>query len=469
MKKKIIVFVILVLVVALAGYGYSIAKNSAKSKVENQKTIADLYESFELKNGMQVFVIPNNSVPAVSHMVWYRVGAKDELAGESGVTHLLEHLLFKGTEKFPKGVFSQAVSESGGQENAFTGQDYTAFYQNVPTEKLGLMMEMEADRMGNLEFSEAELLTERDVVMEEYRMRVTNNPRALMLRELDAALYRNHPYRKQVIGWAHEIMGLTKEDAFGYYRRYYDPKNAVLVVAGDVTPEKVLELAKKYYEVLPANFKVSPQLIFEPPRMSSAKIIYEDERVSQPELWQKFIAPSYTTKDAAELKTAFALEVLGRLLGGGTSSILYKSLVVEKGMASAIGSAYSGYNIGPSEFTVFAYPQADTSTDALEAEIGKEIAKVISGNVDESRLAAVKKAMIAEQIYDREGLQEMAYKIGQNHIIGLKPEFIDEWEAGVSDVSAADIIAAAKQVLQTDKAVVGVLKNKKVEEGEVGK
>lgn len=460
MIKKVIIAVIILIAISAAGYKYIYNKNHTAPA---EKDIASLYESFVLKNGMRVFVVPNNAIPAVSHMVWYRVGGKDEQVGKSGITHLLEHLMFKGTAKFPKGEFSKAVSESGGQENAFTAQDYTGFYQNVPTEKLGLMMEMEADRMNNLRFDDSEFETERDVVMEEYRMRVTNSPRALMTRELDAALYRNHPYRTQVIGWENEILALKPEDAFHYYHKYYDPKNAILVVAGDTDVETVKVLASKHYGSIPGNYVEKRIEIIEPPRVASAKIVYEDERVAQKEFWQKFIAPSYTAADEKELKKAFALEVFARLLGGGTSSILYKELVVKQGAASAAGSGYNGYHIGPSEFIVYAYPAAGISDEKLQKMIAAEILKVQKGKVNKKRLAAVKKSMIAEQIYEREGLQQIAYRIAQNYIIGLEPEFITEWEVGIAAVTAEDISAVAQQILQQEKSVIGVLQPKKLE------
>ena len=469
MLKKIVIALVAAGVVAGSVFYYFTQQEAPKQQVtfeQNQAPVApelppitntDLYQSFKLRNGMEVFVIPNKSIPAVSHMVWYRVGAKDEPAGKSGIAHLLEHLMFKGTERFPKGEFSRIIAENGGQENAFTSQDFTAYYQNVPTAKLEQMMEMEADRMKNLTFNDKEFQTERAVVMEEYGMRMTNEPRSLMVQELDAALFRNHPYGKQVIGWKHEILALNRDDAYAFHQKYYDPANAVLIVAGEVDAKNIQILAEKYYGIVPSNYVNDRKAVIEPPRVAATKITYQDARVEQKQFWQKFIAPSYTDKDAAKLKQAFALEVFARMLGGGTSSILYKSLVVEQKLASAAGAGYNGYSFGPSEFTVFAYPQDGVSDNVLEAAIDAEIAKVQNGEVSKKRIGAVKTAMIAEQIYEREGLQQMAYKIGQNYIIGLPPEFVKDWEVGVNSVTKDDIIEAAKMFLQSQKSVIGVL------------
>jgi len=475
MLKKIVILLIGVGIIASASFYYIDKKNKKQQVTFEQNQAApvpvvvapklapiittDLYQTFELANGMHVFVIPNHSIPAVSHMVWYRVGAKDEVVGKSGLAHLQEHLMFKGTDKYPKGEFSKVVAQYGGQENAFTGQDYTAFFQKVPTEQLELMMQMEADRMKNLNFNDQEFQTERNVVMEEFRMTMKNKPRSLMLQELDAALYRNHPYRKQIIGWEDELKALTRDDAYAFHKKYYDPANAILVISGDIDAKTVQPLAEKYYGVIPSNYYEDRQPISEPERVAFTKVVYEDERVEQQEFWQKFIAPSYTDKNKDKVKEAYALEVLARLLGGGTSSILYKSLVVEQKLASSAGADFSGFNFGPSEVILFAYPQPGVGADAIQAAMAVEVEKVQSGGIDAERLEATKKAMIAEQIYDQEGLQQIAYKVAQNYIIGLSPDFSKEWEKGIKAVTKDDIVTAAIDVLQTQKSAVGILQS----------
>ena len=210
---------------------------------------------FTLANGLELVVIPDHRTPIVTHMVWYRVGSADEQAGKSGIAHFLEHLMFKGTKKNPAGYFSQLIASVGGQENAFTSSDYTAYYQRVPREHLAKMMELEADRMTGLVLTDEVVLPERDVVLEEQNSRVANNPRARLGEQMDAALYLNHPYGRPVIGWRPEIEKLNREDALAFYQRFYGPNNAVLVVAGDVEPDQVRKPGGKYLRQDPAQLR----------------------------------------------------------------------------------------------------------------------------------------------------------------------------------------------------------------------
>ncbi len=238
--------------------------------------------SFTLDNGMDVVVIPDHRAPIVSHMVWYRVGGADEPEGASGIAHFLEHLMFKGTEKIAAGEFSKIVARYGGTDNAFTSQDVTAYYQDVAKDRLPLVMEMESDRMRNLQLAEKDVLTERDVILEERRMRVDNDPAAKLSEQMDAVLYANHPYGAPVIGWEHEIAALSREDALAFYRRFYAPNNAILVVAGDVEPDAVLALARDTYGKLPKVPEIEQrQRPKEPPPVAARHIRIDDPRAGQ--------------------------------------------------------------------------------------------------------------------------------------------------------------------------------------------
>src|SRR5215218_4717049 len=249
--------------------------------------------SFTLANGLQIVVIPDHRTPVVTHMIWYKVGSADETPGKSGLAHFLEHLMFKGTVRFPPGQFSQTVIRLGGQENAFTSTDYTGYFQRVPRDKLPTLMEFEADRMTGLTLKDENVLPERDVVLEEYNMRVANSPDARLSEQIMAALYLNHPYGRPVIGWRHEIEQLNREDALEFYKRFYAPNNATLVVAGDVEPEEVRALAEKTYGLqarqpaIPVHW-VRPQ---EPAPISPRTVTLADRRVEQPSLRRYDLVP----------------------------------------------------------------------------------------------------------------------------------------------------------------------------------
>jgi len=291
-------------------------------------------ETFTLANGLQVVVIENRRAPIVTHMVWYKVGAADESAGESGNAHFLEHLMFKGTNTLGPGEFSEIIAQNGGQENAFTSYDYTAYYQTVANDRLEIVMRHEADRMANLVLTDALVLPERDVILEERRSRVDNEPGSQLRETMQAGLYLNHPYRVPVIGWEHEIRSLSTETALAFYRRWYAPNNAVLVVAGDVDADEVRRLAEKYYGKVPAGEVLERVRPTEPPQYAARRVTLENARVRQPSLSISYLAPAHNSPGGEH---AYALQVLDQILGGGATSRLYRSLVVEQGLAASRG------------------------------------------------------------------------------------------------------------------------------------
>ena len=274
-----------------------------------------------LDNGMQIVVIPDRRAPVVTHMVWYKVGSADEERGKSGIAHFLEHLMFKGTAKYKAGEFSRAVSEIGGNENAFTSSDYTAYYQQVTPEALPRMMEFEADRMRGLVLTDEVVAPERDVVIEERRQRVENNPGAVLAEEIDATLYQNHPYGVPVIGWMQEIEQLDRDDAFAFYDRYYAPNNAILVVAGDVDAAEVRTLAEATYGKVPRGPDLPPRVRAQEPEQNTRRTVsMTDPRVTLPSFQMSFLTPSYASADDGE---AEALDLMSEILGGGIRSRLY--------------------------------------------------------------------------------------------------------------------------------------------------
>src|SRR5271165_3683199 len=303
----------------------------------------------ELENGMEVVVVPDRRAPVVTHMVWYRVGGADEPQGKSGIAHFLEHLMFKGTDKVPAGEFSKIVARLGGQDNAFTAQDITAYFQRVAKEKLPQVMSMEADRMANLRLDEKEVLTERKVILEERRSRVDNDPASILQEHMMAALYMSHPYHTPVIGWESEIRKLNRADALAFYKRFYAPNNAILVVTGDVEPETVMALARETYGKIPASPEVGQPRVrpSEPEPLAERRVILRDGRVGKATFERYYIAPSFTTSPPRE---AEALQILARIIGTSNTSRVYNTLVREEKKASSASAWYGGLALDTGRF-----------------------------------------------------------------------------------------------------------------------
>lgn len=416
-------------------------------------------ETFTLDNGLQVVVLTNPRAPIVTHMVWYKVGAADELPGESGLAHFLEHLMFKGTETMEPGEFSQIVARIGGEENAFTSQDYTAYYQSVAAEELETVMRLEADRMANLVFSDELVTPEREVILEERRSRIDSNPSSLLGVMVDAALYLNSPYRIPIIGWEHEIRELTTEDLSKFYRRWYAPNNAVLIVAGDVTVGEVRSLAEKYYGTIkprPVPERSRPQ---EPTQSAPRRVVLEDPRVGQPAVTIQYLAPSYTTADDGE---AYALDVMNEIMGGGTTSRLYRTLVVEQGLAAAAGSFYSPDALDLTTFGFYVSPRPGIEPEAAEAGLRAEIARLLEKGVTEEEVRKARDRLRASVAYARDDLSTGARIIGAALSTGQTVSEVEGWPERIADVTVEQVNAAARSVLQDRQSVTGVLLPKPV-------
>src|SRR6201999_2231572 len=329
--------------------------------------------TFTLPNGMQVVVIPDHRTPVVTQMVWYKVGSADETPGKSGLAHFLEHLMFKGTATHPEGEFSKTVLKVGGNENAFTSVDYTGYFQRIPREQLKSMMEFEADRMTGLILKDENVLPERDVVLEEYNMRVANNPDARLTEQMMAALYLNHPYGRPVIGWHHEIEKLNREDALAFYRRFYAPNNATLVIAGDVDADEVRPMAERTFGEVPAQPAIPAQRLRpqEPTPIAPRTVTFSDPRVEQPKVARYYLVPSATTAAPGE---SAALDVLGQLIGSGSNSYLYRALVVDAPLAVSAGAGYQGTALDDSQFVISVSPKPGTGFAQVEQVVDRVIA-----------------------------------------------------------------------------------------------
>lgn len=415
-------------------------------------------ETFMLENGMQVVVVSNHRVPVAVHMVWYKVGSADEPAGKSGIAHLFEHLMFKGTPSFPAGEFSQTVARNGGRENAFTSTDYTGYYQVIAKDRLETVMRMEADRMTNLVLTPEQVEPERQVVLEERRQRVENNPGAILREHIGAALFLNHPYGRPVIGWEHEIRALSMEDITGFYRNWYAPNNAILVVAGNVTVDEVRPLAEKYYGAIPRGPDIERVRPTEPPQRAERRVMLRDERVHQPAWSRIYVAPSYFY---GERKQVHALEVLSDILGGGATSRLYRQLVVENKLAVSAGAYYSPRDFGPSQFGIYASPRSGVSTGEIEAAIDKVLADLVESGVTESEVDRAKSRILAEAVYARDSLRAGARVLGAALATGLTVDDVESWPDRISEVTPSAMDEALRSVFVPGHSVTAELLPKK--------
>jgi zinc protease len=410
---------------------------------------------FTLANGLELVVIPDHRAPVVTHMVWYKVGAADETPGKSGLAHFLEHLMFKGTAKNPTGHFSHVLATIGAQENAFTSNDYTAFYQRVPSEKLKLVMDFEADRMTGLQLTDAVVLPERDVILEERNWRIENNPRARLGEQIDAALYLNSPYGKPVIGWRHEMEQLTRDDAIGFYRRFYAPNNAVVIVAGDVEPDEALKFAEETYGKVARHNNILPRhRPQEPPQTAVRSLTLADPRVEQPLLQRVYLAPSSATAKRGESE---ALEVLAHILGSGSNSRLYRSLVVDKRVAVMAGAGYDSSALDMSKFGIFGAPRPGVTLPQLEAEADAVLADVIAHGVTAEELERAKSRMVADAVYARDNQLSMARWYGSTLTTGGTVNDVSKWPDRIRAVTAEEVQDAARHWLDKRRSVTGYL------------
>ena len=444
---------------AAAGFAVAavvLAAGIASAAAESPK-FAAAATSFTLDNGLQVVVIPSHRAPVVTHMVWYRVGAADDPLGKSGIAHFLEHLMFKGTTTHPEGEFSSRVEAVGGDDNAFTTDDVTVYHQTVAKQHLALMMQFEADRMANLTITDAALLPERQVILEERAQRIDNNPGTRLGEAMSAALYQNSHYSIPTIGWAHEMATLDRADALAFYNRWYTPNNAIVVVAGDVTEDEVRKLAEETYGKLPRRFDPAPRVrLQEPPPQAARVLTLADPRVTQPSVHRIYLTPSRVSGDPAE---AAALDLLSDILGGGSSSRLYRQLVVEQGIAAAAGTGYDTARMGDGTFSIGGSPRGDATPEQLAAAFDKVIADLIENGISDDELARAKERVRASSIYSEDNPTVLARVVGQALATGLTLEQAQHWPSVLDAVTRDEVVAVARKYLDLRRSVTGYLVN----------
>ncbi|WP_170603067.1 M16 family metallopeptidase [Ruegeria arenilitoris] len=411
--------------------------------------------TFTLDNGMDIVVIEDHRAPVVQHMVWYRAGSADEPVGSSGVAHFLEHLLFKATDDLAAGEFSATVAANGGNDNAFTSYDYTAYFQRVASDRLELMMQMEADRMRNIQLTENDIATERDVILEERNQRTENNPRALFGEQMSAAQYLNHRYGVPIIGWRHEMETLDMDDALSFYETHYAPNNAILVVTGDVEPEEVKALAEKHYGLIPANPNLPERIRSqEPPQTAERRLTYKDPRVAQPYVQRSYLAPE---RNPGEQEEAAALFLLAELLGGSTTSFLNEKLQFEQQMVVYAGAFYRGVSLDNTTFDLIVVPAEGVSLQEAEDAMDQVVADFITEGVNPVDLERIKMQLRAAQTYARDNVDGIGNRYGRALTSGLTVEDVQAWPDILQAVTGEEIIAAARDVLQRESSVTGWL------------
>lgn len=412
-------------------------------------------ETFTLANGMQVVVITDRRAPVVTHQVWYRVGAADEPRGRSGIAHFLEHLLFKGTDRIAQGEFSRTIARNGGDDNAQTSWDYTAYYERIARERLELVMTMEADRMRNARITDEVIASERDVIIEERRQRIDNNPGQVLGERMRAMLYPNHPYGTPIIGWLHEMRGLTRQDALDFYQIYYAPNNAILVVAGDVDAAELRPLAERIYgRVRPTRNLPTRTWVQDPPPVGPMRVTHRDERVRQPSVSRLYPALSHTTDEGTE---AHALDVAIEVLGGSETSRLYRILVEERRLAVAAGASADTAGRGGGSISVYATPAPNVTLETLEAAMDEVIGAYLREGPTQIEIERARNNIAASAIYARDSQENLAFWYGSSLAEGESLDDIVNWADRIRAVSREDALAMARRTLVTANSVTGWL------------
>lgn len=414
---------------------------------------ANPYET-TLKNGLRVIVKEDHRAPTAVQMVWYRIGSMDEVDGASGVAHVLEHMMFKGTPSFGAGEFNRRVAAAGGRDNAFTSRDYTAYFQQVPKEKLEEMMQLEADRMRHLNVAEKEFTQEIKVVMEERRMRTDDNPQAKLFEQMNAAAFQAHPYRRPIIGWMNDLETMTAADAKAWYDTWYVPNNAYVVVSGDVDHQAVFALAEKYYGPLEGRALPPRKQTVEPAQEGPRRVTVKAP-AELPVLIMGYKAP--VLRDIDQDSEPYALDMLSAILDGHDAARLIKKLVREDKIALSIGIDYDSTARGPGMIYLHGSPSEGKTVVDLEAAVRAEIARLQKDGVSEAELKRAKAQLLASQVYKLDSMFGQAMEIGQTESVGLSYRKLDRMLDKLQKVTAAEVQAVAKKYFTDDTLTVGVL------------
>ena len=407
-----------------------------------------------LANGLKVIVKQDHRAPVATAQVWYKVGSANEYGGITGVSHVLEHMMFKGTPKYPLGQFSQILAAAGARDNAFTSRDYTAYFQLLAASELETSFRLESDRMAALTLDEGEFLKEIEVVKEERRLRTDDNPNALTYEQFNATAFNSSAYHNPVIGWMNDLDNMNVADLKVWYESYYSPANATLVVVGDVQADDVFALAERYYGVIPKRDVISTKPRLEPAQKGSRRV--EVKAIATlPYLMLGYKVP--TLRTATDKTEAYALNILAGILDGGRSARLSKHLVREQEIAASAGAGYSLYSQHESLFMFEATPNTGSTVDQLEQALEVEIKKLQTELVSAEELARVKAQVVANEVYQLDSVQRQAYMIGSLESVGLGWQTMQTYAANVQSVTAEQVRAAAQKYLIDDTKTVALL------------
>ena len=411
--------------------------------------------SFVLKNGMKVIVIENKRAPVIAQMVWYNFGSGIEETGKSGLAHFMEHLMFKGTRKFPDNYYSNYISKIGGSENAFTSYDYTAYYQIFPKSELKKMMKMEADRMTNLTLTKENVEIEKQVILEERFQRIESDPSSKLDESMRSILFPNHYYGRPIIGWRHEIEELRYEDVLSFYKENYKPNNAILVLSGDVDLEKAKKLSKKYYGKIRKG-KSEPKLkVTDPDLNTNIFVKMKHSTVKQP-IWKKFYR---TISYKSDVNNSIALDMGFKMVASGTSSLLYQNLVEEKKIFSVVGGYFQGLTKGEGNVYLYAISKEKKPSYEIDKIIMNEFMEIIKEKLTPKRFEIEKKKYFFDTIYKKDGVLNPAQIYGEALTVGLSLDDIKKWQERVNSVSLDDVKRALEKLYENKNYVIGELSN----------
>lgn len=416
-----------------------------------------LVHEFSLENGLEVIVIEDDRIPAVSHNLIFEYGAADDPRGKSGLAHYMEHMLFQGTKRLKPNEYSKYIASKGGKNNAFTTADYTGYWVNIAKENLPLVMELEADRWQNLQSSDKEFAKERNVILEERNSRVENNPGALFAEQMNAALYLHHPYGRPIIGWKNEMESLSKADVMDYYQRFHTPQNALLILSGDISKSHAKMLAEKYYGPIPARGERVKTRLAEPPQLAARRLEMAHERVRRTEWSKAYVTPSYSWKGQENAAHFIPLMIADYLLGGSKTSRLYQLLVEKKRLAESVSASFNPFRKGPGEFELNVVPVKAESLAEIEKLIEAEFKKLQQNPPSEEELNRAKTQLLASNIYLRDGLQSLAQVMAHLAMIGLPLDYYFNWEEKIEAVTAQQVSDSLK-LLDENYSVTGVLR-----------
>lgn len=403
-----------------------------------------------LSNGMKVLLVEVPKAPVATVQVWYKVGSRNEVMGRAGLSHMLEHMMFKGTTKYPKGSFSRIVRKNGGIDNAFTGQDFTAYFENVAADRVPLALELEADRMQGLTLDNTEFQTEREVVKEERRLRSEDDPQGALVEALFAQAYMSHPYHWPVIGWFADLDAMTLEDLQRHYDTFYSPNNATLVVVGDIKADALLPTIKRLFEPIPRGPSPKQSLPVEPEQRGERRFLLKRE-AQVPFVMMGFRVPNYSSDDS------YALDVLESILSRGKSSRLYQSLVYEQKNSLSVGAEYSLIQTDPGLFYFYSLVNPSAKIETVEAALQREIARLQNEPPSDQELQRAKNQIEASRTFEQDSNFRRAMLLGQAEMVGAGWRRVDQFVERIRAVTAKDIQRVARQYLTEDNRTLGIL------------